>query len=649
MFRIRLPNGVEMMFPSVEDFQAAVQSGVVTSDAEIFHQKAERWVPIASHPTYHRAVAAARAAVAAQTGVPVPAPARRVVPTAAAPAGSGVRAAEAPAAPEIPQTAPRQSVPATNVSAQRLKLVAEATNGAAPPLPAIQRPAVPAPAPVAPPAVHSAPVLKVSLPPAPTPPPPPAGPELKFVNSGQAPAVSAPAPLKVSAPSLGIKPPIAPPVVDEPGSPTLPDLTDDFEILEGFMPADSAVTVELSVAGPPAPRPEPAHQREAASHQPQPRVSHPAPAHAEAPPTPAAAPAHPHTQPHAHAPAHAPAPARAKSGSGRWLIAAGLGAALIGGGALVAWRSTGARAPVAPVAPNAVTSAYTPVPRTEIPAANPSPTASAPAPSATTPPPASQVVTKPAPPVTAPSAATTPPPAPATKPAAPAVDSSNVILPGRPQSMAVDIDVSGADVGTAVGAAGPSGAAAGLSLGVVADHYAAAAADAGKQLEARLTQIGYSRLLAPLRFGSVEAMEGARHTVSSAAGMVAAYRSRMQALEKIYGDSAAHAQQGQKATPKDMLAWDRRLPQRETPEAAQAVDLALTKVDQLYAALLAHPLSVKADANNVTISDPDLDKQYQSLRQWLAQRFDSWSGSPADVVPPTVRQTMKAFSDAILH
>jgi hypothetical protein len=213
--------------------------------------------------------------------------------------------------------------------------------------------------------------------------------------------------------------------------------------------------------------------------------------------------------------------------------------------------------------------------------------------------------------------------------------------------MAVDIDVSGADVGTSVGTAGPTGAGLGLSLGTVADHYADAAEEAGKQLEARLTQIGYSRLLAPLRFGSVEGMEGARRTVSSAVGMVAAYRSRMQALERIYGDSAARAQQGQKATPKEMLAWDHRLPQRESAEAAQAVDLALTKVDQLYAALLAHPEQVKADANSVIISDPELDKQYRALRQWLAQRFDSWSGSPADAVPPTVRQTMKAFSDAI--
>jgi hypothetical protein len=91
------------------------------------------------------------------------------------------------------------------------------------------------------------------------------------------------------------------------------------------------------------------------------------------------------------------------------------------------------------------------------------------------------------------------------------------------------------------------------------------------------------------------------------------------------------------------------LPQRETPEAAQAVDLALSKVDQLYAALLAHPEQVKVDATSVTIADPEVARQYQALKQWLGQRFDAWSGSPAEAVPPTVRQTIKAFSDALSH
>lgn len=636
MFRIRLPNGVEMMFPTAEDFQAAVAGGVVTSDSEIFHQKAERWVPIASHPTYHRAVSAAKSAAAAATSAAPAAPVRRVVPTVPAPAAR-------PAAAEAhPLTAPRPMVaPPVSSSAQRPRLVAEAPAALpAPPLTvSAQRPAIVIPEAAAPP-VQPKPVLRVSPPPPPTPPPAPAAPshELRFIEPVQGLEREAPvrtaAPVKASAPRPVVKAPVAPPAPA--ASEGLLDLADEFEIIEGFVPEGSGVTMELPTNG--------AHRHsEAAQHREHheaasaARNSRPAAAHSE-PLTPA--PVHPQAPAHHE---HAPAPAHApvKSGGNRWLIAAGLGVALIGGGALVAWRSAAGHPAEAQPAPNAATSAYTPVQHPEITAPTPTPTPPAPAASTTAVPPA----TKPA---TAPVAqAPAPTPAPIVKAAAPAPDTSSEILPGRPQSMAVDIDVSGADIGTTVGGGAVAGGAAGISLGTVADHYADAAADAGKQLEARLGQIGFSRLLAPLRFGSVEGMEGARRTISSAVGMVAAYRSRMAALEKTYGDSAARAQRGQKASPKEMLAWDHRLPQRETAEAAQAVDLALTKVDQLYAALLAHPEQVKADANSVTISDPEMSKQYKALQQWLAQRFDSWSGAPTEVVPPTVRQTMRAFSDAI--
>ncbi|MEP6474413.1 MAG: hypothetical protein ABJC74_11855, partial [Gemmatimonadota bacterium] len=401
-------------------------------------------------------------------------------------------------------------------------------------------------------------------------------------------------------------------------------------ILEGFGTEDSAATTELPVRAP-APRAEPVH------HAPPPpasiRSARPAAVHHHEPAV--------HIAPETH---HlpAPAPAASRSGSGRWLIAAGLGAALIGGGALVAWRSGGAKPAAVQLASNATTSAYTQVPRPE---STPAVTPSGPAPSSTTPTYVAPIATPPATQKPVQQVATPPAHQAAATPA-PVIDSAP-ILPGRPQSLSVDLDVSGAAVGTTAG--GGAAAMSGPSLGSVADHYADAASDAGKQLEARLSGIGFSRVIAPLRFGSVESMEGARHTISSAVGMVAAYRSRMQALEKIYGDSAAQAQRGSKASPKEMMAWDHRLPQRESAEAAQAVDLALSKSDQLYAALLAHPEQVKVDVTSVSISDPELARQYQSLRLWLGQRFDTWAGTPFDAVPPTVRQTMKAFSDALTH
>lgn len=659
MFRIRLPNGVEMVFPSAEEFQAAVASGVVTPDSEIFHQKAERWVPIASHPTYHRAVSATRAAAhstapshpspthtapAQAPSVPVATmqqPVRRVVPvTPATLAASRPQAAQAPSAPR-PAVAPPISQ-----SAQRPRLAVEPQ---APPAPAVpplgasaQRPAISIPpvaaAPSAPPAPVK-PVLRTAPPPAPVAPPAGRSNELKFVDTGaESPRSSAPVQASAPRAALHHSAPAQAIAIEAPARPdTLADLTDAFDILEDIGSEASEATVELP-ARPIVVRPEPP------AHVPPPpasaRPSRPsAPVHhAEAP----AAEEHHH---HAAAPAAAPIPRR---GSARMLIAAGIGAAIIGGGALVAWRSGSAKPPVTvaqTAAPNATTAGYTQSPKPESALAAPATTPASTSPSQVTTTPASQKPATPEPKSSTPAPAPAPT-HPATVVAAPAADSSP-ILPGRPQSMNVDLDVSGAVVGTTVG--GGAAGSAGPNLGIIADHYGDAAAEAGKQLEARLGGIGFSRLIAPLRFGSVESMEGARHTLSSAVGMVAAYRSRIQALEKVYGDSAAQAQRNGKPGPKEMLAWNQRLPNRESAEAAQAVDLALSKVDQLYAALLAHPEKVKVDASSVTISDPDLAKQYQSLRQWLSQRFDGWSNSPADAVPPTVRQTMKAFSDALSH
>ena len=52
MYRIRRESGEEVTFGSVDEFGAAVAAGVVTAKAEIFHARAEKWLPIASHPHF---------------------------------------------------------------------------------------------------------------------------------------------------------------------------------------------------------------------------------------------------------------------------------------------------------------------------------------------------------------------------------------------------------------------------------------------------------------------------------------------------------------------------------------------------------------------------------------------------------------------
>ncbi|HJS46853.1 MAG TPA: hypothetical protein VJ773_02580, partial [Gemmatimonadales bacterium] len=55
MYRIRLTDGRELEFPSIQEFSAAVQDGTVDGDASIFHRRAERWLPVREHPHYLQA------------------------------------------------------------------------------------------------------------------------------------------------------------------------------------------------------------------------------------------------------------------------------------------------------------------------------------------------------------------------------------------------------------------------------------------------------------------------------------------------------------------------------------------------------------------------------------------------------------------
>ncbi len=65
MYRIRLTDGRELEFPSIQEFSAAVHDGTVDEHASIFHRRADRWLPVREHPHY----------IQARAQAPAPAPA----------------------------------------------------------------------------------------------------------------------------------------------------------------------------------------------------------------------------------------------------------------------------------------------------------------------------------------------------------------------------------------------------------------------------------------------------------------------------------------------------------------------------------------------------------------------------------------------
>lgn len=127
MYRIRRESGDEIALGSIDEFAAAVAAGTITAKAEIYHARAERWLPIASHPHFKMAQdrisnpAASRAprAVTASGQRPAitssaPAAPSAPVPTAPRPQQPQLRVVrtEAPAATAVaPKAAPRWTAP----------------------------------------------------------------------------------------------------------------------------------------------------------------------------------------------------------------------------------------------------------------------------------------------------------------------------------------------------------------------------------------------------------------------------------------------------------------------------------------------------------------------------------------------------------
>jgi hypothetical protein len=174
MYRIRRLTGGEVNLASMDELAAAIAAGTVTADAEIHHQRADRWLPIANHP--HFRIAKDRALSAAR---PVSKAAPTPAPAAAAPTLRLVRSemsaapgAAAEARPAARWTPPQRSPAAAPRPAGS---AAPAMEPPSPTLEFVAEPAAPAPVvePVRPkrvePATAGLPMLDIDMPETPRP------------------------------------------------------------------------------------------------------------------------------------------------------------------------------------------------------------------------------------------------------------------------------------------------------------------------------------------------------------------------------------------------------------------------------------------------------------------------------------------------
>ena len=643
MYRIRSSSGEEAVFKTLEEFNAAVRSGIIAAEDEIFHSRANKWLDVKSHPHYRSALG-----LGEENGnghAP-----RLTPPSSAKPTLSpfGVQAAppslSKPARQHSGQrpaigTAPRpglgdsQKQPALTSSGvpSTLTQARPALNGPAtapkltiPSTPAAVAPTSPVVAePVAAPQSSQTQAVAPTAPAEPAPPPrPKKSKDLLFLDVGLPKPKPAPKPEPAQDEFLIAGDGIDSPIRNSNGHRTINDNA-PVEALPGpELAQDKASTKPGENGGnvwtptldrtpfsniavqPSVPKPRAPVDLDVEAPQVEP-VEPPAPIHHR--------------------------PEKSKIG----LVAGGVGAlALLG---VVAfwkpWASNGSN-----TAPTTVASAAT----------NPGAAATT---AAGKPANGSQVVQ------TA-SAQSTPntgkpvagaqqnPAAGAEKPLSAPVDSGQpdqVVAAVRPDFRSAKLDMSAPDVEVATITSGGSG----VAPSELTRRFGAAAAAAREDLYSKLMAAGFIRIFSASRLSSSEGITDAASAWSAGSEAIAQYRTRVARIEKAYDDSVLASQRSGKWPPNELRAWAGRTSFVEPTDLTQASDLMFKQVSEVLALLDKQQGAFEVKGGAFAFRDLSLKQEYNAKRIWIAQRMDSWSSTPESARPLTVTQILKALGDGL--
>jgi hypothetical protein len=584
MYRIRLASGQEQVYRSIQELTAGVQRGEVNAEAEIYHQRTERWLSIQSHPHYKMAAeggGAARPSRLKLTRPSAPAPVSPVRPTPAA---------------QQPGQTDLEELNRLLVLLDPLPTPAQRVEPAAPPALAL----VPkAPAPVPPVSADAQPVFGTMLrledlePMPKAEAPAPAVEPLEVIRDARVvheeePAPSAPAPMPVEsveeiAPAdLGLPIEIQ---LDEIPVPEVESLSDvDLELSPDFLSGEAAILpVEVGpapVVVSPAPAPF------APSYSP---VEY-APSHSEA---------------HDVA-VHAAPTSRRKP---MLFVAAAAVLALIVY-AFMNWKSGGTEGMVTLASATAPPTGLAAAPATAVPVeADPLPTKLT----------ATPATAKPAP---AAAAHDSTPPAP--------------VLPSAPS-----IDLSGS--GTDQLVAGPaqthkgSGDAAALARG-----YASSYAALERDFNAQMDRSGLVRLFSQTQLTTTDGLAGARSALDAASAAIRQYHAREAAIERAYQDSARSIERSG-ASGADLRDWMTHPVLKESQEAAGEGVRLIGQIDATFALLQSQSGRYRVEGTTIRFDDADAAARYTDLQSWITRRMEHWSGQPASSVPTTLEPLLEGI------
>ena len=587
MYRIRLASGQEQVYPSIQELTAGVQRGEVNAEAEIYHQRTERWLSIQSHPHYKMAVEGGGAAR--------PSRLKLTRPTSPAPA-SGVR--PTPPAAQKPGQTDLEELNRLLVLLDPLPTPAQtATPVAAPARPALtlvtDRPAPP-PATEGDPDTFGTMLRLEDLESAPKDAPQTAAPDaLSVVRDDRVVSEEEPVELAgaastepletIAAADLGL--PVEIRLDEIPVPEPMPSIDNNLDLVPDFMSAEEAIVpVEVT-------------QAPALTTSRPPLVT---PIFAEIENVP---------EPFAPAPVTLTVEPVARRPKPMLYVAAASVCALVVF-AIMNWKSPGAE--------GMVTLASATAPPSGLAAAPSQPPAAAPE-SLT-----ANLTATPAPTHDASAAASQD-----SVPAGP-------VLPSAPS-----IDMSGAgtvhvDAGPGQPRAGTGGAAA------LASGYASAYTALDRDFSTQMDRSGLVRLFSQTQLTTTDGLAGARTALDAASAAIRQYHAREAAIERAYQDSARTLERSG-ASGADLRDWMTHPTQKESQETAGEAVRLIGQIDAAFALLQSQAGRYRVNGTTIRFDDADAAARYTDLQSWITRRMEHWSGQPASSVPTTLQPLLEGI------
>lgn len=593
MYRIRLASGQEQVYPSIQELTAGVQRGEVTAEAEIYHQRTERWLSIESHPHFRMALEGSTATRTSRLKFTRPsAPAQT----------SGVRPTPAAQKPD------RGDLEELNRLLVLLDPLPTPAQRAEPPKPVVQSP---------PDLTLIRPEPSASADPEPS-----FGTMLRLEDLEPIPAPK-PLELHVSPTDVAQDAPAVEDVVAAIPEPPAAPVPARHPVLD-LAPSDLGLPVEIHLDEIPVPLElERVTQPNEIVAAPEP-VQVPAIAIQPAPVAPAPAPAFPpfapasYDQPEAHAHDDS-APASTAHRRRRpmlFVAAAAIVAAVVyfltAGGAEDEQGMVTLASATAPAAATVATGTPT----------TPDSTPAAPASTVGFPMPAARKG--------------------ADIPSAPPASEGDSAARGSLLPSAPTIDLGDGSAGQVIAgttAAPRTSAGSGADL---ARSYARSYRTLQTEFATQMDRSGMVRLFSQTQLSTADGLSGARRALDAAASAVRQYHVGEGSIEKAFQDSA-RAMERNGATPADLRDWMTHASLKESREAADEGTRLLGQIDAVFALLQAQAGRYRIEGSTVRFEDSNAAARYAELQGWITRRLEHWSGQPASSLPVTVQPILEGI------